>query len=256
MPVVHSSSSRARRSENGFSSHDSSVEREQVERDVPRRRLLREHVDPRLGRVDPLLERAEVLAALGVVDHDLAVDHVPAGREGQLGEVAPERLAAPRLDHRRLFVDEHDRPEPVVLRLVGPLLADRQPGAGAGELGLDRRLQRQTGHGRDAMRCGPAGVAAAVRAGGPGPVRWIHGTRPRHRRRRGIPRDAVLAVRGGAADDRRQPRAGDAAVGADRARDARPARARRLHRPQRRADDRVHATPDASTPSNSSAATG
>ena len=78
------------------------------------------------------------------------------------------------------------------------------------------------------------------RAGGPGPVRWSHGTRPRHRRRRGVPRDAVLAVRGGAADDRRQPRARHAAVGADRARDARAARARRLHRPQRRADDRVH----------------
>ena len=77
-------------------------------------------------------------------------------------------------------------------------------------------------------------------AGSQGPVRWIHGTRPRHCRRRGIRRDALLAVRGRVADDRRQPCPGHAAVGADRPRDARPARARRLCRPQRRADDRVH----------------
>ena len=54
------------------------VEREQVERDEPRRRLLGEHVDARLGGVDSLAERVEVLAAVLVEEHDLAVEDVAA----------------------------------------------------------------------------------------------------------------------------------------------------------------------------------
>src|SRR5580704_4581927 len=103
--------------------------------------------------MDAVLQGIEVLPALGIVDHDLAVDDVAARWESELGEVASKRLAAPRLDHLRLAVDEHDRPEAVVLGLIGPLLADRQTGAGAGQLRLYGRLERKVGQGRDATRC-------------------------------------------------------------------------------------------------------
>ena len=44
--------------------------------------------------MDALAERVEVLAALGVEQHDLAVQHVAAFGERELGEVAAQRLAA------------------------------------------------------------------------------------------------------------------------------------------------------------------
>ena len=69
-----------------------------------------------------------------------------------------------------------------------------------------------------------------------------------HRRRGGVPPDHLLAAGGGAADDRRQRRARDAALGADRARDGRPARARRLHHARRRQVDLASPTTGASTP--------
>ncbi len=92
--------------------------------------------------MDPVLQRTEVLQALVVVDHYLAVEHVAAAGEAQLREVARKRLSAARLDHALLSVDEHDRPEAVVLRLVDPLIALGQLRLRAGELRLDRRLQR------------------------------------------------------------------------------------------------------------------
>ena len=106
--------------------------------------------------MDPLLEGAEVLLAVVAVDHDLAVDHVAPGRERDLGEVAPERLGAARLEHQLVAVDEGDRAEAVEFRLVAPLLAERQLLGGAGELGLDRRLERQC-HGQ---RSYPADAAS------------------------------------------------------------------------------------------------
>ena len=119
------------------------AERKQVERDVPRRGLLGEHRDSRFGRVDPLLQRPEVLVPVGRVDHDLAVEHVAARWEAQLREVPRERLPRARLDRDLVTVHEHDRPEAVVLGLVRPLLARRQSGPGASELWLKRRLQRE-----------------------------------------------------------------------------------------------------------------
>ena len=62
----------------------------------------------------------------------------------------------------------------------------------------------------------------------------------RHGRRGGVPPEHVLARGGGAADHRRQHRPRDAALAADRARDDRPARARRLRQPPRRQVARVH----------------
>ena len=60
------------------------------------------------------------------------------------------------------------------------------------------------------------------------------------RRRGGVPAEPVLAAGGRAADDRRESRARDAAVGADRARDGRPPGARWVHHPRQGQDDRLH----------------
>ncbi len=58
--------------------------------------------------------------------------------------------------------------------------------------------------------------------------------------RRGVPADDLLAAGGGPADDRRQRGPGDAALGADGARDGGPAGARRVHHARRRQVDLVH----------------
>ncbi len=111
---------------------------QQVEDDVAGRDLLREQFDARLRRVDPFLQGIEFEVAVGVADHQLAVEHPAPRREAQLGEVAAEVFAAARLDLEVLAVDEDDRPEAVELGLVGPLLADRQLFAGQRQLRLDR----------------------------------------------------------------------------------------------------------------------
>ena len=76
--------------------------------------------------MDALAERVEVLPALRVEQHHLAVEHVATVGEGQLGEVAPHRLAAARLQVDVGPVDERERAEPVPLGLVHPA------GAGGG----------------------------------------------------------------------------------------------------------------------------
>ena len=119
------------------------VLREQVERDEARRRLLGEHVDARLGGMDALAERVEVLAAVLVEEHDLAVEHVAALREGQLGEVAAQRLPAARLQIDVRAVDEGDGAESVPFGLVHPAGARRQLLCRAGELGEQRWLEGQ-----------------------------------------------------------------------------------------------------------------
>ena len=73
-------------------------------------------------------------------------------------------------------------------------------------------------------------------------------------RRGGVPADPVLAAGGRPADDRRERRPRDAALGADRPRDGRAPRARRLHHPRRTARSRSP-TAAPSTPRGSSAAT-
>ena len=125
--------------------------REQVERDEPRRRLLREHLDPRRGRVDALAERVEELAAVGAVDDDLAVEHDARVGERELREVARQRTAVARLQVHVAAVDERDRAEAVPLRLVGPALALGQLGPRARELGWDRGRQGQA-HGWRRLR--------------------------------------------------------------------------------------------------------
>ena len=50
------------------------------------RDLLREQLDPRLRRVEPLLQRVEFELAVGVADHQLAVEHVAPARELSSGK--------------------------------------------------------------------------------------------------------------------------------------------------------------------------
>ena len=88
------------------------------------------------------LQRAERLAGALAVDHDLAVEHVAAGRKGELGEVARQVVAGARLQRHGLAVDERDRAEAVVLLLVGPLRTDRQLLRATRELGLDPEFHK------------------------------------------------------------------------------------------------------------------
>jgi hypothetical protein len=118
---------------------------EDVEGDEPRGRLLGEHVDARLGRVDALAERVEELHAVLAEDDDLAVEHVAPGREAQLGEVPRQRLAVARLQVGLVAVDERHAAEAVPLRLVRPALALGQLRARARELGQERRCDGE-GH--------------------------------------------------------------------------------------------------------------
>ena len=93
--------------------------------------------------MDPVLERVEHLLAVGVEDHELAVQDVLAVREVELGEVAMERLAAAALDEDLVAVDEGERAEAVPFRLVRPALALRQRFSRQRELRLYRRLERE-----------------------------------------------------------------------------------------------------------------
>src|SRR2546430_5613710 len=104
--------------------------------------------------MDPLLERAEVLASIVGVDHDLAVEHETALWERDLREIARQRLSAARLDHALASVDERDRAEAVVLRLICPLLTDRKLDLGARQLRLDRGPERECHGSRDARGSG------------------------------------------------------------------------------------------------------
>ena len=96
------------------------VEGEDVEGHERGRRLLGQHRHARRRGVDALLERLEVLAALGGADDELAVQHVAAMWEAELGKVAAEPLAVSRLDVDVVAVHERDGPKAVPLRLEEP----------------------------------------------------------------------------------------------------------------------------------------
>ena len=66
---------------------------QQIERDELRRRLLGQHRDPRRRGMDALAEQLELLPAAFAEDDDLAVEHVALVGEGDVGEVAQQRLA-------------------------------------------------------------------------------------------------------------------------------------------------------------------
>ena len=80
------------------------IDREQIERDERRRRLLRQLRDARRRRMQPHLQRVEVEAARRR-DHDLAVDDAAVRQAGeqrvvQLGKVAIERPQVAALDEQ------------------------------------------------------------------------------------------------------------------------------------------------------------
>ncbi len=137
------SSRAARRSREGRLQQRAAVDRQQVEGGEAGGDLLGQQRDPRRRRVEPLLQQAEVLVAAVARDHDLAVGDVAAGREDDLGEVAPQGLAGARLHHDVVAVHEDDRPEAVELALVRPAVALRHLAGRAGELGRDGRGERQ-----------------------------------------------------------------------------------------------------------------
>ena len=146
---------------------------EEVEGHVARRGLLRQPPDPRLGRVQALLERVEVLHALGVADDDLPVEHVPARHELELGEVAAQRAPRARLQGDVVPVHEGERAEAVVLGLVAPPLTLRKRRARLGELGGERRSQGKR-HSRRSYGLAAGLKAAFPRAdGATGPVARI-----------------------------------------------------------------------------------
>src|SRR5205814_10552037 len=93
-------------------------------------RLLGEHPDARLGRVDAVLKRVEHLRAVGAEDDELSVEHVSAAAELELREVAGQRLAVARLHEGLVAIHEDDRPKAVVLGLVAPSFALLKPLAG------------------------------------------------------------------------------------------------------------------------------
>src|SRR6202789_510649 len=101
--------------------------------------------------MDPFLQRVEFEVAIGVADDQLAIQDPAPRREAQLREVAGQFLAAAGLDIGVLAVDEDDRPKAVELRLVGPLLAQRQLFAGQRQLRLDRRREWE-GHAAGSVR--------------------------------------------------------------------------------------------------------
>src|SRR5437879_795756 len=90
-----------------------------------------------------LAERIEVLPPIFVAHDDLAVEHVVAGRKGELGEVAPEWPAVARRQEQEIAVDERQAAKAVQLHLVGVVLPRGQLLARERELRRERRLEWQ-----------------------------------------------------------------------------------------------------------------
>jgi hypothetical protein len=90
--------------------------------------------------MEAVLQQVEHLVPVLPDDHQLAVEDVAALRKFDLREVAPQRLAAPRLQVHVIPIDEGECPEAVVLGLVDPALVLRQHLAGERQLRLDRGL--------------------------------------------------------------------------------------------------------------------
>ena len=110
---------------------------------------LGQRIHPAKSRIDMLAEETptrfiafDVLAVVAE-DDDLAVEHVAAGREAQLGEVARQRAPVARLQLDVVAVHERDAAEAVPLGLVDPAFAGRQLLGRPGELREERWCERQ-----------------------------------------------------------------------------------------------------------------
>src|SRR5919109_4864009 len=110
--------------------------------------------------MDPLAERVEVLAAVLVEEHDLAVEDVAPGGELELREVAPERAPVAGLEIDLRAVDEGDGAEAVPLGFKAPSVAGGEGFGGTGELGEHR------GHERERHAPSKSDGASARKAGG------------------------------------------------------------------------------------------
>ena len=151
-------------------------------------------------RVDALAERVEVLPAVRVEQHDLAVEHVAARREAELGEVARERPPVARLQvtsspstkamaRKPSHLGSYTQPGP-----VGSALADLASwGGSGGDRGRAMAARcypavreyydrRAAGVRRVVPRHGALRRARAARLGG-GAGRAVRGARARCRRR-------------------------------------------------------------------------
>ena len=183
----------ARRSSNGRSSSTSSSTREEVEGDEPCRGLGGQALDRASRRMDALLERAELLPAAGVGDHDLAVEHVaPAGRARARGSSAAAACRC-ATGGGRVAVDEGDRAKAVQLGLVGPAVALGELLPRARQLGEDGGLEGERHAGDGSQRAVRDSRTPARSARASGTARGYVGrsaarrTRASTRRRSGEP---------------------------------------------------------------------
>jgi hypothetical protein len=124
-----------------------SVDREQIERDKRRRRLLRELGDAGGGGMQAELERVEVEAARSG-NHDLAIDDAAGRQRGeqrlvQLGKIAIEWTQVPALDVDVIIAAKNDGAEAVPFRFEEKPLAGRKLSGELGQHGVDRRIDRK-----------------------------------------------------------------------------------------------------------------
>ena len=192
------------------------VDRQQVPGDEARRRLGRQHADPRFGRVDAKQQGPEIERAVAG-DDDLAIEHAAlrercAERCGKLRKVAVEGLEVARLRVEGLAVTEDQGTKAVPLRLEQPAVVRREAIDRLGQHRLDGRLERevQVGHGRSVRgdrRVMAGSKAPCGRARGPGSMRTASGMRPPT----GVPTGADEGapgprwLRGSAGEARRRP---------------------------------------------------
>ncbi len=177
--------------------------------------------------VERLVAERAVVGDAGVGDEQLQAagalrEAVDGGlRGGGVGDVALEDVVLAReLGGERGELVGRARGEPECHAASGQRAGQRTPDAARGT-GDERPRARRHLHGRGAYYDGPH-------------------DRSRHRRRGGVPPDALLAAGGRSADDGRQRRAGHAALAPDGPRDDRSPRARRLHHARGRQDDLLH----------------
>src|SRR4051812_46849105 len=109
------------------------------------------------------LQCIEVEAALGIDDHELAVEHDPVGELGehrlaQLWEVTEQRLLVARLQIELVAVTEHDAAEAVPLRFVEHLAAGRQLARQLREHRIERRPHWQIHSNSLAVRAAGGGL--------------------------------------------------------------------------------------------------
>ena len=184
------------------------------------------HARHRLDALDVLRQERPVVGDAGVGDHEVEPARLARRTARRRPRPAPGRRRRPAA-----------RPRAGRARAPAPQSAERASSADGGSARGQRPRQLEPDPARGAGDERPGRRVDAHRAGG---YAQSHVARSRHRRRRGVPADHLLAPGGRPADDGGERRPRHAALGADRARDDRPPRARRLHHARRRQGAAVH----------------